>query len=97
MGKQFIKQYERRLKRILTSKPNRKNKIQAIITGAILNYGNGTGKWTEYKIKSLDQKTRKTMQMQMHEVLRRQGDVNQLYVGRGQGEKQFRMALTELS
>lgn len=79
-GKTVIKEYKERLKRLLTSNPNNKIKIRAINTRAILKYGAGTGKWTQYKIKGLDQKSKKTMKMQMHDVLRPEGEVNQLYV-----------------
>lgn len=63
MKKKTIKEYKRRLRLILKSKLNGKNKITAINTWAVavFRYGAGILQWKESELKNMDRKTRKTM------------------------------------
>ena len=65
MKKRFEKEYKRRLKLVLKSKLNGKNKINAINTWAVsvLRYGAGIIRWTKEELKSLDRRTRKILKM----------------------------------
>ena len=61
MKEKTIKEYKRRLRLILKSKLNGKNKITATNTWAvaIFEYGAGIIDWKESELKSVDRKTRK--------------------------------------
>ena len=56
MKKRFVREYKRRLKLVLKSKLNGKNKINAINTWAVsvLRYGAGVIRWTKEELRSLD-------------------------------------------
>ena len=58
-------EYKRRLRLILKSKLNGKNKIQAINTWAVamLRYGAGNISWKVDELKKMDRTTRKTLTM----------------------------------
>ena len=72
---EFVREYKRRLRLILRSKLNRKNKIKAINSWAvaIMRYGVGVLEWRFYELKELDKKTRKFLTM--HKGLHRKSDV----------------------
>ena len=61
----FVKECKRRLKLVLKSKLNGKNKINAINTWAVsvLRHGAGIIGWTKQELKALDRTTRKVLTM----------------------------------
>ena len=65
MKEKTIKEYKRRLRLILKSKLNGRNKITAINTWAVavFRYGAGILEWKESELKNVDRKSRKTMTM----------------------------------
>ena len=77
--------YERRLRLILKSKLNGKNKIQAINTWAValLRYGAGIINWKVDELKKMDRTTRKTLRM--YGALHPKSDINRLYLKRKHG------------
>ena len=85
MKEKTIKEYKRRLRLILKSKLNGKNKITAINTWAvaIFRYGAAILKWKESELKKVDRKTRKLMTI--HGALHPKSDVDRLYVKRKEG------------
>ena len=60
MKRKTIKGYKRRLRLILKSKPNGKNKITAINLWAVavFRYGGGILQWKESELKNVDRKSR---------------------------------------
>ena len=78
-------EYFRRLRLILKSKLNGRNKIAGINTWAVslLRYGAGVIMWTVEELKSLDRKTRKLLTI--HGVLHPRSDIDRLYVSRKRG------------
>ena len=78
-------EYTRRLKLILKSKLNGRNKIVAINTYAIpvVRYTAGIVKWNMEEVKEMDRKTRK--QMTIHRGLHPRADVDRLYLPRSNG------------
>ena len=85
MKKIVITEYKRRLRLVLRSKLNGKNKIKAINTWAValLRYGAGIINWKVEELKSLDRTTRKTLTM--YGALHPKSDVDRLYVKRKEG------------
>ena len=85
MKKKTIKEYKRRLRLILKSKLNGKNKISAINTWAeaVFRYGAGILQWKESELKNVDRKSRKTMTM--YGALHPKSDVGRLYIKRKEG------------
>ena len=85
MKKRFVKGYKRRLKLVLKSKLNGKNKINAINTWAVsvLRYGVGIIGWTKEELKALDRTTRKVLTM--NGAFHPKSDVDGLYVLRVNG------------
>lgn len=85
MKDKTITEYKRRLRLILKSKLNGKNKITAVNTWAvaIFRYGAGIIDWRDNELKSIDRKTRKTMTM--YGALHPRSDVDRLYVKRKNG------------
>ena len=79
------KEYYRRVRKILKSKLNGSNVINAINTRAvaIIRYGAGIIKWTKEELRNVDRKTRKLMNM--HRALHPQADVDRLYIKRAEG------------
>ena len=61
MKTEFVREYKRKIRLILMSKLNGKNKTKAINswTVAIIRYGAGVLEWKFDKLKELDRKTRK--------------------------------------
>ena len=86
MKEKFSKEYLRRLRLILRSKLNGRNKIMAVNTWAVsvMRYGAGILKWNIDEIKSLDRRTRKFMTM--HGLLQPKGDIDRVYLSREMGE-----------
>lgn len=68
----FASEYKWRLKMVLKSKLNSRNKILAINTWAVsvLRYGTGILKWTPDALKNMDRKSKKIMQCTVHCILR---------------------------
>ena len=85
MKTEFVREYKRRLRLILSSKLNRKNNIKAINSWAvaIMRYGAGMLEWRFYELKELDRKTRKLLTM--YKGLHPKSDVDKLYVSRKEG------------
>jgi len=65
MKNKVTTEYKRRLRLILKSKLNGKNKIQAIHTWAValLRYGAGIINWKATELKKIDRTTRKILTM----------------------------------
>ena len=82
MKEKTIREYKRRLRLILKSKLNDKNKITAINTWAvaIFRYGAGIIDWKESELKSIDRTTRKNLTM--YGAMHPKSDVDRLYVKR---------------
>ena len=82
MKEKFSKEYLRRLRLILRSKLNGRNKIMAVNTWAVsvMRYGAGILKWNTDELKSLDRRTRKFMAM--HGALHPRNDVDRVYLSR---------------
>ena len=78
-------EYFRRLRLILKSKLNERNKIAGINTWAVslLRYGAGVIMWTVEELKSLDRKTRNLLTI--HGVFHPRSDIYRLYVPRKRG------------
>ena len=78
-------EYKRRLRQILKSKLNGKNKIQAINTWAValLRYGAGIINWKVAELKKIDRTTRKTLTM--YGAFHLKSDVDRLYLKRKHG------------
>ena len=85
MKESFGKEYERRLKLVLKSKLNGKNKIKAINVWAVsvMRYGAGIINWNKEEIQKMDRKTRKIMTM--NGALHPKSDVDRIYLPRGKG------------
>ena len=85
MKEQFQKEYMRRLKAVLKSKLNGRNKILAVNTWAVsvLRYGAGILKWKKDETAKLDRWIRKMMTV--YGALHTKSDVNRRYVTRARG------------
>jgi len=85
MKKRFERECKRRLKLVLKSKLNGRNKINAINTWAVsvLRYGAGNVRRTKEGLKSLDRMTRKVLTM--NSAFHPKSDVDRLYVSRVNG------------
>ena len=81
----FSKEYKRRLKLVLKTKLNGRNKIMAVNAWAvaILRYSAGVIEWKSDELKELDRKTRKTMSL--YGALHPKSDVDRLYLSRQKG------------
>ena len=82
MKEKFSKEYLRRLRLILRSKLNGRNKIMAVNTwvASVMRYGAGILKWNTDELKSLGRRTRKFMTM--HGALHPKNDVDIVYLSR---------------
>ena len=78
-------EYKRRLRLILKSKLNGKNKIQAINTWAVtlLRYGAGIINWKADKLEIMDRTTRKALVM--YGTLHPKSDIDRLFLKRKHG------------
>lgn len=85
MKHKVIAEYKRRLRLVLKSKLNGKNKIYAINTWAValLRYGAGIIDWKVDELDKLDRTTRKTLTM--YGALHPKSDVDRLYLKRKDG------------
>ena len=85
MKGKFRKEYLRRLRLILRSKLNGRNKIIAVNTWAvsIMRYGAGIRKWNTDELKSLDRRIRKFMAM--YGALHPKSDIDRVYLSREMG------------
>ena len=75
-------EYKRKLRLILKSKLNGKNKIQAINTWVVvlLRHGAGIINWKVDELEKIDRMTRKTLTM--YEALHLKSDIDRLYLKR---------------
>ena len=89
MKEKFSKEYLRRLRLILRSKLNGRNKIMAVNTwvASVMRYGAGILKWNTDELKSLDRRTRKFMTM--HGVLHPKSDIDTVYLSRKMGGREL--------
>ncbi|CAB4021725.1 Hypothetical predicted protein [Paramuricea clavata] len=85
MKRKFVKEYGRRLKLVLKSKLNGRNKIMAMNTWAValLRYGAGVLKWTKDEIAAMYRKTRKLMTL--YGALHPRSDIHRSYLPREKG------------
>ena len=85
MKEKITREYKRRLRLILKSKLNGRNKITAMNTWAvaIFRYGAGILDWKGCELKSVDRTTRKTMTM--YGAFHPKSDVDRLYLKRHEG------------
>ena len=81
------KEYKRRIKLVLKSELNARNKIAAIITLAVpvILYSYGVIEWKMDEIKNLDRMTRK--QLCMNWMLAKKEDVDRIYLQCQEGER----------
>jgi hypothetical protein len=85
MKERLMKEYTRRLRTILKSELNAKNKITAIgaLAVPVLRYSFGIINWRSEEIKKINRKTRKILTMyKMHHP---KTDIDRLYVKRKEG------------
>ena len=89
MKEKFSKEYLRRLRLILRSKLNGRNKIMAVNTwvASVMRYGAGILKWNTDELKSLDRRTRKLMTM--HGGLHPKSDIDRVYLSREMGGRRL--------
>ena len=87
MKEKVIREYFRRIKKLLKSKLNSDNVVTAINsrTFSVIRYSAGLIKLTKGEFKTIDRKTRKTMTMTVHRALHPQADVDRLYIPRKNG------------
>eukprot|EP00795_Rhopilema_esculentum_P009699 gene9699-biopygen2667 len=85
MKKIFQREYFRRVRLVMQSKLNGRNKIKATNTWAIslMRYGAGIIKWRKDELESMDRRTRKLMTMSKE--LHPRSDVARIYVSRKKG------------
>ena len=85
MKKGLKKEYYRRLRKILKSKLNGGNIIEAINSRAVsvIRYGAGIIEWTKEELQGIDRKTRKLLTI--YRALHPQADVDRLYFKRKYG------------
>ena len=85
MKNRVAAEYKRRLRLLLKSKLNGKNKIQAINTWAVAlsRYGAGIINWRVDELKIMDRTTRKTLTM--YGALHPKSDIDRLYLKRKHG------------
>jgi hypothetical protein len=85
MKERFKKEYSRRLRMILKSELNARNKITPIgaIAVPVLRYSFGIISWRIEEIKKIDRKTRKMLTV--YKVHHPKADIDRLYVKRKEG------------
>ena len=81
----FSREYLQRLRLILRSKLNGRNKIMAVNTwsASVMRYGAGILKWNTDELKSLDRRTRRFMTM--HGALHPKSSIDRVYLSREMG------------
>ena len=89
MKEKFSREYLRRLRLMLRSKLNGRNKIMVVNTWAasVIRYGAGILKWNTDELKSLDRRTRKLMTM--HGGLHPKSDIDRVYLSREMGGRRL--------
>ena len=87
MKERLNKEYTRRLRMILKTELNAKNKITAIGASAVpvLKYSFGTINWTLEEIRKIYRKTRKVLQI--HKIHNPKAHIDRLYVKRKKKEE----------
>ena len=80
MKEKFKKEHLQRLRLILKSKWNARNKSMAVNTVSVMRYGTGILKWNTDELKILDRRTRKFMTM--HGAPYPKSDVDREYLSR---------------
>ena len=104
MKEKIRKEYYRRVRLIVRSELNGRNKIEAINSLAIptVQYSFGIIDWKYSEIKKLDSKTRKILTM--HGMLHPKSDVDRIYIPRKEGgrglieiETAFKVAIVGLN
>ena len=85
MKRRIEKDYFRRVRKILKSKLNGGNMVEAINCRAVtvVRYAAGIVEWTKEKLQIMDRKPRKLMTL--HHALHPQADVDSLYFKRAEG------------
>ena len=85
MKDKIQKEYLRRTRKLLETKPYCRNLIKGINTWAVplVKYSGPFLKWTRDELKQMDQRTRKLMTM--HKALHPRDDIDRLYVSRKEG------------
>ena len=85
MKMKFRKEYLRRLRLVLKSKLNGRNKFQAINTLAValLRYGASIIKWNKEKLQNMDRKSRKLLTL--YGAFHPKSNVDRLYLPRPKG------------
>ena len=85
MKMKFRKEYLRRLRLVLKSKLNGRNKFQAINTWAValLRYGASIIKWNKEELQNMDRKSRKLLTL--YGAFHPKSDVDRLYLPRSKG------------
>lgn len=85
MKEKLQKEYYRRIRGVLKTELNGKNKISAITTLAVpvIQYSFGIIKWTQAELRKIDRQTRKLMNM--NGALHPRADVDRLYLPRKEG------------
>jgi hypothetical protein len=80
MKERLKKEYTRRLRMMLNSKVNAKNKITAVVSQAapVLRYSSDIMNWRSEGINKIDTRTRKILRV--YKMLRPKADINRLYV-----------------
>ena len=79
------KEYLKRTRKLLETRPSSRNLIKGINTWAVplVRYSGPFLKWTRDELKQMDQRTRKLMTM--HKALHPRDDIDRLYVSRKEG------------
>ena len=95
MNENITKEYDRRMRLILKTELNSKNRMEAINTLAIpiVQYSYNILNWNLMDFKPMDRKTRKLLTS--HRTHHPKTDIDYLYLSRssdGRGIKQFKMA-----
>ena len=85
MKDKFMNEYYRRLRLVLKSKRNGRNKFQARNTwaGALLRYGAGVMTWRRHELQGMDRTMRKLLTM--YGAFHPKSDVDRLYLPRAMG------------
>ena len=94
MKRTISKEYFRRVRLVLRTELNSKNKISAISSLAVpvVEYSFGLIDWTQQEILSMDRKTRKLLTL--HGALHPRADVDRIYVTRREGGRGLRQLET---
>ena len=90
MKERIRREYYRRVRLVLQSALNSRNKISAVgsLAVPVTEYSFGLVEWTEQSIRPMDRKTRKLLTM--HHVAHSRADIHRLYVSRKKGGRGLR-------